>query len=205
MLTPLIQSYVADILGFLQSHRDFFAQDVAARESLLSGLALPKPAKIVLTKMDETTFMKELGQVYAAFTDGKVTGSLLSSLAIFLSRELGDLVDGVAEHSYGGHFAVELNSLISSWTIQELSEEVHTFLGEFGHTPYIVVQSPFALSAQTRSEMRKHFRGEYKLSFPQFSVNKQLIGGIRIFIDGQTQDLSWISRINALSTLLYSR
>lgn len=205
MVIRLYQALIADTLRFLDSHRTFFDGQETERSALLEASTLPRPVQKVLLGSTAAQFMEEMALVQRYVSDGDASGRLAVALALILSKDLGDVLDKVSEVSYQGAFGAEMQQIAAHFTYQEVAEEVQQFLEACTNVPYIVVQSPFALSAPMRSEMRAHFQKEHKLCFPVFTVNKQLIGGIRVFIDGETQDLSWISRINALSNVLYSR
>ncbi|MDZ4217285.1 MAG: hypothetical protein U1C97_03135, partial [Candidatus Gracilibacteria bacterium] len=62
-------------------------------------------------------------------------------------------------------------------------------------------QSPIECDRETKDAIRRHFGLKLPKSFVAFSINAQLIGGIRFFIDGKVVDRSWFSRIQAIHRL----
>lgn len=70
------------------------------------------------------------------------------------------------------------------------------------NVPYILVQTPISLSEDQKTEIVNDLKAQYPLSPVTFSVNKNLIGGLRVLIDGKAKDYSWLSIINKFTTNL---
>ena len=98
-------------------------------------------------------------------------------------------------------FFSTLRSTLLIRSSQEITEDIVFFLREFLLSPRLIVQSPLECDLKTKHDIRAYLAKSYPKSFVSFSVNKQLIGGIRFFVDGKVDDLSWFSRIQALHSL----
>jgi len=68
-------------------------------------------------------------------------------------------------------------------------------------SPYILIQSPREIEPKLKKEIRAKIREEKSNHFPIFQINKKLIGGIRVFKDGETTDNSWLSRVLHFTSL----
>ena len=83
---------------------------------------------------------------------------------------------------------------------KELQQMLNTV---YGGDHYLVVQSPIRLSKEQQEEISETLRKKYSAAvYPLFKVNKALIGGLRVFYNGQVQDHSWLGRINVLTSIV---
>ena len=94
-----------------------------------------------------------------------------------------------------------LKELFFESTYQELSLNACEFLSSVKDVETIVVQSPKELSKELKHEIRKYYMGVYKNSFVEFQINPQIIGGIRVFVNGDVVDNSWLAEIQKISSL----
>ena len=65
------------------------------------------------------------------------------------------------------------------------------------------MQSPREIDSELKSEIRENLNKDFESSFPVFQINKNLIGGLRVFVDGKSHDYSWFSRISSISNLTH--
>lgn len=94
-----------------------------------------------------------------------------------------------------------LKEMITENSYQELLEGLTKFLQATKDAPYIVVQTPIELDAAKKIEIKDKLKEKYTTCSPIFQINKNLIGGLRIFIDGKVQDFSWLGRINYITSI----
>lgn len=94
-----------------------------------------------------------------------------------------------------------LKQVLMVESAQELTEQIVQYLSDVFQSPRILVQSPVECDQETKTAIRAHYFKEYPQSFVAFSVNPQLIGGIRFFVDGQVVDHSWFARIGEIRKL----
>jgi F0F1-type ATP synthase delta subunit len=110
-------------------------------------------------------------------------------------KQLEQLVHGDA------HLATALRELLVTNSYQEITEALEMLAKATADSATIVVQAPRDIAAELKKEMRAKFAEEYPYSFPSFQINRQLIGGFRVFINGKSHDLSWFSQVQKLTSL----
>lgn len=101
----------------------------------------------------------------------------------------------------GSHTAAALRDLIVTNSYQEITEALELLSKSVADAGTIVVQAPREIAHELKKEMREKFAKEYPFSFPSFQINRQLIGGFRVFINGKSHDLSWFSQVQKLTSL----
>lgn len=95
-------------------------------------------------------------------------------------------------------FFEQLRSHLLFNSSQDITETIIQYASSLYRSPRILVQSPVECDLHLKNRIRQHFLQSSSQSFLAFQVNTQLIGGIRFFVDGTVQDLSWFSHIQAL-------
>lgn len=109
---------------------------------------------------------------------------------------LGDLIKGE------GVLASNLRDLVLANSYQGLTIGLAQLSVKAAGAPYTIVQTPIALKTSEKAKIRKELRDELgELCFPVFQINRNLIGGLRVFVDGEVKDLSWLGRINFITSL----
>lgn len=222
MLKTISASALKDIIGMLKETPDFFSKDESGRTSVLERQLPDFPKTFVgyLTAVSESDFMadlKVLFQVLDGFSVETSTG-FLKAVTTYISHELGAILDQLdvdfffldyaeRQKKLSGLFAQKsflsealLNLFIQS-TYQELTEASYQAINQVQDIPTIVVQSPVELSSAQRQEMRESFLEKHVNSFVEFQVNPLLIGGIRVFVEGEVVDHSWLGKVQALTAL----
>lgn len=99
------------------------------------------------------------------------------------------------------HVAESLRHLLVRYSSQELAEAIQTLSQQVAGAPFVLVQSPREMESELKKEVRANLLKKHPLSFPAFQVNRKLIGGIRIFLDGKTVDHSWHQRVLRFTSL----
>lgn len=99
--------------------------------------------------------------------------------------------------------AKALKNLIITNSYQELASEINELCKNITEAPYVLVQSPREIDSELKVEIRENLNKDFESSFPVFQINKNLIGGLRVFVDGKSHDYSWFSRISNISNLTH--
>ncbi|MBI5755267.1 F0F1 ATP synthase subunit delta [Candidatus Peregrinibacteria bacterium] len=202
MINTLLLSLLHDIFAFLKEHRNFFQKDEKGRRELISGKNLfPEIFEQYLGKISETEFLYDI-QNYKTFEKNK----FLETFSRYLVTDFAALLDKVTHANSTvpktyGLFGTMLLETLEENSYQEITEEVSRFLEKTKKSPSTIVQTARNISSTFREEIRKKLLGMNPMIFPIFQVNRNLIGGMRIFSNGKTLDESWFSRINTITTI----
>ncbi len=208
MITNLTSAALKDLVSHLKSNPDFLslseedrAQKAPAYAAMVKGLNADTLLEDLMTTVkvlkgsamaSESHIVKSLGQFFVrdfpAIFD-QLGSEFFTAKPEAQSQKLNELLP---ENAY---FYSALKQVLMVDSAQEISEQVVQFLTEVFNTPRILVQSPVECDLETKTSIRKHYQQEYPQSFVAFSVNPQLIGGIRFFVDGSVVDHSWFGRI----------
>lgn len=103
--------------------------------------------------------------------------------------------------SSNSYTAAALRDLMVHHSHQEITEILEQLAKSVADAPTIVVQTPRDISMELKKEMRKQCAERFPSSFPYFQINRQLIGGFRIFMDSRSYDHSWFARLQKLTSL----
>lgn len=175
MQNTLISSLLVDIVAVLKESENFFELAHKDREKVLDKLNFSQSVKSYLTAVKLTAFIADLEEV---------TKNMLAS-PYKNNRQMG----------------IKLIEFLSSFFDYQMEVDVEKILGDDESAHYLLIQSPVKLETAFKDEIRESMMKQYPNASPIFVVNKNLIGGLRIYIDGKTEDLSWISKINILTSL----
>lgn len=217
-LTALIQKIVIHLDG----HKDFFKLEEKERKENLAKLSIPTAFKTYLEESSEEKFMHDLKVIVTFIQSPKETKILhnkfFESLGEFLVTDLArkiDLLNGDYYLSSGeerteivdklinsdSDLAQALKEILINSTYQQIAAGIVEICSKIKKVPYILIQSPREVDAELKKEIRTKFQEEHDLSFPVFQINKKIIGGMRIFQDGETVDESWLSRVLRFTSL----
>ncbi len=212
-----------EIINFLKKHSDFFELNEKVRAEKLETAQIAKTIKNYLTTATEVEFMADLKGLISFSTGNNnqdLTGNgLAHGIAIFWVNNFAGKLDSLAIDFYmlsqkeqeahaekllksDSLLGETLKEIVVTLTAQELMSQISEFTRKVKETPYILVQSPREVDHDLKQAIREQLREEYgELSFAVFQINRNLIGGMRIFADGKVVDNSWLSRINYISSL----
>lgn len=213
MTADLTASLIKDLLVFLKGNKDFFANPNHAQamnalgaESFVSYLSGTTAEKFI----DDLQFtVKALkGDPKAK----KADSAIIKALADYFLKDFANPFDRL-DKSYQtmsfdeqtetlakifpvkSNFFSTLRTYIFKFSPQEMTDLVVSFLIDLLESPRIVVQSPIEADQKTKASVREYFSRTHPKSFVAFSINSQLIGGIRFIVDGKVEDMSWFSKI----------
>lgn len=220
MFHELIAATIYETLSFLVKNPRSLGKDGGKEAE-----ALPTPIKNYLATTTEADFLHDLKGACAYLKKGKVknakNGLLLAVLEI-LTRGLAVRMDLLAEADSASlqsdaQKTTLITKMIKSPTLdshalrklllrrsyQELNNAIANLARALTDRPLLVVQSPRPIAVELKKTIRDHFEQEHHLSFPIFQVNKQLIGGLRVFNGGRVRDHSWFARVIQLTSLTH--
>lgn len=207
MVNALAQSAIKDICIFLQRNPDFFSSE--DKKSLLEKSFIRYPSIIsYLATTDEEEFMSDMREFVAALLAGSsesFDNKLLKTFCSLLVKDLPDLLESSKDLTVENSLDAVISEMSLRRSGQEISQAVSKFIGKYTTIPYIVVQAPIHIENADKKEIRKQMLAKYTYAFPTFTVNKKLIGGMRILVDGQTSDNSWYGRVMNLTHLLHKQ
>lgn len=95
-----------------------------------------------------------------------------------------------------------LKKVLVNFSYQEIVRNIQELLEVAYGSPFVLVQTPIRLEASAKDDMMLQISKEIdEPVIVQFQVNKSILGGMRIFVDGQVQDMSWMGRIEKIANL----
>lgn len=97
---------------------------------------------------------------------------------------------------------MELANVLTNFNYQEITRSLQSLLEVAFDSPYLVVQTPVEMDQKLKKEINKQLVGEFDMPvIVKFQVNKAILGGMRIFRNGQVEDKSWMGRIEKIANL----
>jgi|CXWL01.1.fsa_nt_gi F0F1-type ATP synthase delta subunit len=228
MIDLLLSALIRDLLLFFNENREYFRIDEEKRRGIAEKTWSPGAVVNYVSAMTEQLFIQDLSQAMKVLKGqplGKMereSSGLPGLLSEFFLKEFPVHFDQLSAHffhlseSEQHQFLLKLfpqrtaffHALRQELFIrshQEIAEELVVFLREHFGSPRIIIQSPLECDAKTKAEIRMAFAEDYPKSLVVFSVNTQLIGGIRFFVDGKVDDRSWFSKVQDLRALAAHR
>lgn len=217
LLTRVHTAITYEMLSFVKANAG------ALGTSKAEEAKVPKPVKAYLAEVDAATLMQDV-RTLTAYLGGETGASLAGcklaeALALFWATDFAMKLDKMTTDFYllsqakqrevvdqtiqsNSLVAETLKDLLVSYSYQEVAQGIGDFVRGASGTPYILVQSPREIDFELKKDVRDQLREEYgSQSFPVFQINKNLIGGMRIFVDGKVTDHSWLGRINYITSL----
>lgn len=184
---------------------------------------LPKVLKEYTAEVSDAEFMADI-RLLTAYLTGRSglrlnESKLLKAVAVFITENLATKVDKVGIDFYRQNssdqqkqaeeliksdtlVAKTLKELFCANSYQELAQGLADFVAAVTGAPYILVQTPREADQALKQEIRTAIREKHgQYTFPIFQINRNLIGGLRVFIDGDVTDHSWLGRINYITNL----
>lgn len=222
MFKGFLSALLQKILIFLKSHNDFVKMSDAEKIEALKHLSVPHSFKEYLLQVSEKSLMTDIELILQYVNSPKKTiitqNSFFKAFNDFLVNDLGKKIDYLDGEFYlmpKDHRNMIVEKLISTesllaqalrnimlhYTYQQLVAEINNIGSKSIDAAYIMVQSPREIDIQLKKEIRDKLQTKYPNTLPVFQINKNLIGGIRIFENGQVVDESWLSRVLRFTSL----
>lgn len=221
MFNSFLTILTQNMLKFLEKEGEFFAQNEAGREKKLDHLNAPAPFKVWLKNSNEHAFLSDLSGVIELIQGANVKktsqNELLKTLLKFFNGPLATRMEimhesysmseenklSILDKLFKGNNGISetLRELLLTNSYQELANAASELSQTMGNTPYIVVQSPREIDVELKREIREKISEKHPYAFPIFQVNRDLIGGFRVFEGGKVVDHSWISKVSRFTSL----
>lgn len=224
MINPFLTALLYELVHFLAKHKDFFELSAEAREEKMGSLKVPASFKHYLASVSDSHFMKDLKMV-TSMLNGTPWAQLplkgnafCKALTEFFCVTFAAKVDELPGRFYLLPYetrVVDVKKIIESdnriadalreFLVTNSYQEVAGILTELTQlvngADTVLVQTPRDIDVDLKKEIRKALLEKYPHSFPVFQVNRGLIGGFRVFVNGHSSDHSWFSRISKLTSL----
>lgn len=224
MFKQFLTALLFETLNYVGKHPDFFKESKEKKISHLENLRIPSAFKNYLINVDSKDFLQDLA-LAVQFMNGADIKSLktnksdfFKAMAEFLTVNLAAKMDELTVDFYmkpvnkqaeeleekiksDSHVAKALKDILLNNSNQELSTVIDEFTRTVTGAKFIVLQSPREIDPELKKEIRKKLWEENPYSFSIFQINRSLIGGLRVFIDGKTVDNSWFSRIVLITSM----
>lgn len=217
MFKQFLSSLVYEMLSFVGKHPE-------RKQSQMENLRIPAVFKEYLSEVKDDELLEDVKLVITFISESDLKNPALKKskfficLVKFLTENLAAKLDKLPSEFYlqshkkqeeiadkliAGEslIARALKNLIIVNSYQEISGDINEIAKSVVGSPYIIVQSPREIDTELKSEIRNGLGKEFESGFPIFQINRNLIGGLRVFIDGKSHDFSWFSRISNISTL----
>ncbi|MFA5854869.1 MAG: F0F1 ATP synthase subunit delta [Candidatus Gracilibacteria bacterium] len=227
MLNSLLTALLYEVLGFASHHPDFLTLEAGQREELLADFKMPTALKHYLAHTNEKHFMQDLRLLLSMLTGTSqnslsIKGNLFFKAVLeFLSTTFAGKLDELPNKFYllpavkrmeevekliesDSLIARALKDLLANNSYQEIASFLEQFSKAVTDSDMVLVQMPRDIEPALKKEIREALSEKYPLSFPKFQVNRELIGGLRVFVNGKTKDLSWFARINKITSIKIS-
>lgn len=214
MIHTLTAALIKDIISFLKKEKDFLKLSAEEQEKKAPSISA------VLAGMNEEEFVNDLEITVKVLRDSAnmSESKIIHSITEYFLKDFPQIFDELDSQFYRlaesgqeqklrqllpeqGRFFAALRNVLLVQSSQELTESLVAVLNKIYESPRILIQSPVECSRETKTAIRQHFAEKYPQSFVAFSINAQLIGGTRFFIDGKVEDRSWFSKIQAIHRL----
>ncbi len=206
------------LLKFLDRNSDFFEGTKSDKKSFLKGSKLPTFLQLYLLEVKHDKFMSDL-EGATDFLNGKQlssSNSLLKTISLFLSYSLMSKLDQLPSNFSllsANERTNQLDALLSSRTtlggllteiltttnLDSFNDSLSKFTSKFAKHRSVIVQSSTVLGLDLKSSIREFFHDQDKFALPIFQVQPALLGGLRIIVDGECFDSSYMQLINNLN------
>lgn len=173
-------------------------------------------------QVDDAT-LEEISRVahYVSSNDAKYIkeSELLQKGVEYLTKDFALALNGIDSSFYGMSQSEREKAVNDLWKIdrevdkalmkvlvncsyQEIVRNIQNLLEVAFNSSFLLVQTPTPLDKPTKDEIVKKLQLENKEPvIVQFQVNQSIIGGMRIFQNGEVQDMSWMGRIEKIVNL----
>lgn len=178
----LFKDYIASLHGVKG-----FTEEVNAVASFYKGGAIGDPGNIQLVVAD-----------YLARDFGYALDKLGRGFYLLDTSERGEMLRKI--FSGKSSFSKMANDYLIDKTYQEINLSVNEGIGLIKKVPVVLVQTACAPTDDLMNEIRDYFYKNFDGAFTEFQVNPALLGGVKVFVDGEVKDFSWVAQSMRLSS-----
>lgn len=149
------------------------------------------------------TFLSESLAVFRALEEHRLpSNDLTRALARVLVEEAGPFM----ENGEAGHFAPAHTETARVIAMLRSTQTPHGVTGLFQRilarvypgSSLTVIQTPRRLDTAARIAMRRQLAAMTPEAYPTFAVDRALLGGMRLFVNGVLVDNSWQQKVTAM-------
>lgn len=214
---------VQDMLKSLKAEPEFFGLSAKKREEYLEAKRFPAAFKVYLAEVKGEDFLQDL-EVLTLYLQGAKDldlkgNAFFGALIGFFVGPFADKLDQLRSDFYtlaeadqkavldqlikgSSSLGEELKKLLLFYSYQELTQAIYDLMRRVSSSPYVLVQSAREMEPSLKRELRQQFRDNpEKGSFPIFQVHRKLVGGLRVFQEGECVDHSWLHRVHRFTSL----
>ncbi len=224
MLKEVGASALKDFIGFLKKEPNFFSLDEKSKKELFKksfSEVYPDVFQHYFMKVEGDTFMRDMRQALdafekAAYVDPK--NLFFDAMARYITEDFAQAFDQLNRSFFfeslperlktlnrilSGQSVLHqtLRDLLFGSTYQEVGVMANEALSYLKEAPTILIQSPMELASDFKEKIRSYILSQYPFSFPEFQVNSDIVGGLRVFVGGKVIDHSWIGKIHSITRL----
>jgi hypothetical protein len=204
MIRIILASFIEDTLPLTSG--GFFEDSQDKKTKILSGSlgdSYPHTLKEYLQKTTLSKLTHDLQRLLPFLKkEGAINSSieLLEILNIFLITEFAELVDVAPKTNLvtgepKNALEKTINMLLKSFSKEELYLRISYYNSLFKNSSILRVQTPFSLEPEEKKAVRQELNKQFPRHLVSFSVEPALVGGMRIFKNGEMTDLSWRSKV----------
>lgn len=222
MLNKFITVLIIEISTILVANKNFFEGNKEAKEKILAEFKVPKSVKAYLVEVTELELVQDLRGITQLIKnspvnieDNKLAIAITNFLVNNFANDLYSLPLDYFKLNYkdqqesianvipsNSPLANSLKEILTDYSYQEILSTIQLLAEKTLGAPLVLIQSPCEIELNTKKEIRDNLNQTLQKScLPVFQINKNLIGGLRIFINGKVTDFSWLGRINLFTSL----
>lgn len=222
MLKDFLTSLTFQLTEFASKHEDLFTLKAEDRAHKVKGLKIPASFRLYLAKVSAKDFMSDLGLVVQYIntpSQAQIKDNEFFKTAVeYFTSTFAERVDTLDSDFYladakhrlkqvselidcDSPVASAIKKLLVYTSYQELCDQINALAKAVTESAHIIVQAPREIDLKLRKDIRKKLTDENPMSFPVFQINKKLIGGVRVFKNGEVVDHSWLSRVHRFTSL----
>lgn len=217
-------AFMKDLVFLMKHESEFLSQSAQEREKAIHshlGESYPQSLVTYMTQLNVDQFKKEFHhvvQVLEEVAQPDPENGFLNALADFLAKEIGMMLDALSLDFFFRPLKSRLQALegmlpkqstlgkvlkyqFCENTYQELTADAQKALETLKKAPVVVVQTPIEMDGAMRKEVREHFAQKHPHAFVEFQINPKILGGMRLFVNGEVEDLSWLAKVQAITRL----
>ena len=217
-------AFMKDLVFLLKHDAQFLSRSAEERKKEVEthlGQQYPESLTGYLLKVTADQFKQEFHhviQVLEGVAQPDLENGFLNALADFFAQEMGMMLDALSLDFFFRPLKDRLQALgemlpekstvgkvlkhqFCESTYQEVTAAVQTALETLKKAPVVVVQTPIELEGGMRKEIRHHFAKKHPHAFVEFQINPKILGGMRLFVNGEVEDLSWLAKVQAITKL----
>lgn len=218
MFSGLFTALVVELVQFLSKHPDFFDRKADAKEEAVKTVKVPASFKHYLAHVSDEHFLKDLRLAMQVINGADIHqlglhgNAFFKAVVEFLTTSFAAKLDELPERFYmlpyeervkasekiiesDNAVAASLRETVVVNSYQEIASSIEDIAKEVAGATTVLVQMPRDIPMALKKEMRTALQAEHPYSFPIFQINRGLIGGFRLFVNGTTKDYSWFNRI----------